>query len=61
MFHTHAPQQRGIFGRRRLVADACEFHKKPKGQVLLDHEVKKLDAIVFMGEFRNLLAGGVLL
>ena len=30
MFHTHAPQQRGFFGRRKLVADACGFTTNQK-------------------------------
>ena len=36
--HTRPAAAGFFFGRRKLVADACEFHKESKGQILHDLE-----------------------
>ena len=62
MFHTHAPQQRSFSEDADWSRIHMNFTRNQKARYCSTlNEVKKLDAIVFMGEFCNLLASGVLL
>ena len=56
-----APQQRGIFGRRKLVTDACDFTRDQKARCCeTGMKVENLDAVVLLSQITDFLAGCLL-